>query len=61
MILAVAGGEVAKSFFPAFPLVYSPMVAVTAFIACCGIGIIFGYLPARTASRLDPVAALARE
>ena len=61
VILAVAGGEVAKSFFPAFPLVYSPMVAVTAFIACCGIGIIFGYLPARTASRLDPVAALARE
>jgi macrolide transport system ATP-binding/permease protein len=61
VILAVAGGMTAQRFFPAIPFVYSPMVAVIAFAACCGIGVIFGYLPARAASRLDPVAALARE
>ncbi len=59
--LALGGGLTAQTFFPAFPFVFSPAVAVAAFAACCGIGVVFGYLPARTAARLDPVAALARE
>jgi putative ABC transport system permease protein len=31
---------------------------VLAFVISCGIGILFGYLPARTAARLEPVDSL---
>ncbi len=44
-----------------FALVYSTTSIVAAFVSSSLIGIVFGYLPARSASHLDPVAALARE
>lgn len=44
-----------------FKLVYSLSSIITAFVFSTLIGIAFGYLPARNASRLDPVAALARD
>jgi putative ABC transport system permease protein len=31
---------------------------VLAFVISCGIGVLFGYLPARTAARLEPVDSL---
>jgi macrolide transport system ATP-binding/permease protein len=40
--------------------VYSPASIVWAFCVSTMIGIVFGFLPARNASRLDPVVALAR-
>jgi macrolide transport system ATP-binding/permease protein len=42
-------------------LVYSPESIVLAIVSASLIGIIFGFMPARSASRLDPVDALARE
>ena len=59
--LAVVAAEVATAFFPQLPFVFSPLVAGIAFAASSLIGVVFGYLPARSASRLDPVVALARE
>lgn len=44
-----------------FSMVYSNSAILTAFISATSIGILFGFLPARNAARLDPVAALARE
>ncbi|MEZ2218782.1 MacB family efflux pump subunit [Rhizobium sp. RCC_161_2] len=44
-----------------FTLVYSVNSIVLAFTCSCMIGLTFGYLPARNASRLDPVAALSRD
>ncbi|QND45517.1 MacB family efflux pump subunit (plasmid) [Rhizobium lusitanum] len=44
-----------------FTLVYSVSSIVLAFTCACMIGLTFGYLPARNASRLDPVAALSRD
>ncbi|NTH28694.1 MacB family efflux pump subunit [Agrobacterium rhizogenes] len=44
-----------------FTLVYSVSSIVLAFTCSCMIGLTFGYLPARNASRLDPVAALSRD
>jgi len=41
--------------------IYSWQVAVIAFFCSTLIGMIFGYLPARKAARMDPVAALASE
>ncbi|MFS8036643.1 MacB family efflux pump subunit [Xanthobacter sp. AM11] len=44
-----------------FTLIYSTTSIVAAVLCSSLIGIGFGYLPARNASRLDPVAALARD
>jgi macrolide transport system ATP-binding/permease protein len=44
-----------------FSLVYSGSTIAFAFTCSCVIGLTFGYLPARNASRLDPVAALSRD
>jgi macrolide transport system ATP-binding/permease protein len=44
-----------------FPMIFSTDSVIAAFICSTLIGITFGYLPARNASRLDPVEALARE
>ncbi|WP_417547556.1 MacB family efflux pump subunit [Marinobacter segnicrescens] len=43
------------------PVSYSLMPVVLAFSCAFGTGLLFGYLPARKASRLDPVTALATE
>lgn len=40
---------------------YSTTSIVAAFVCSSLIGIVFGFLPARNAAQLDPVAALARE
>ena len=38
----------------------SPMAVVVAFVVSSTIGVVFGFMPARKASRLDPIDALAR-
>ena len=43
------------------PISYSLMPVILAFGCAFATGLIFGYLPARKAARLDPVAALATE
>lgn len=40
---------------------YSTTSIIAAFVCSSLIGIVFGFLPARNAAQLDPVAALARE
>jgi macrolide transport system ATP-binding/permease protein len=42
-------------------MTYSTTAIVSAFVCSTIIGILFGFLPARNAARLDPVVALARE
>ncbi|MDB5991935.1 MAG: macrolide transporter permease/ATP-binding protein MacB [Herbaspirillum sp.] len=44
-----------------FQMIYSSASIATAFACSTLIGVIFGFLPARNAARLDPVDALARE
>ena len=44
-----------------FTLVYSTLSIVAAFAVSTLVGVVFGFLPARNAARLDPVVALSRE
>ena len=46
---------------PAFQIGFSVTSLIAAFACSTGIGIVFGYLPARHASFLDPLAALSRD
>lgn len=57
---ALGFGAVFNAVVPSFSLVFSTSSIVLAFACSCMIGVAFGFLPARNASRLDPVAALAR-
>ncbi|MBW3517184.1 MacB family efflux pump subunit [Shewanella sp. NKUCC01_JLK] len=52
-VFAQAGGS--------FQMIYSTASIATAFACSTLIGVLFGFLPARNAARLDPVDALARE
>ena len=59
--LSLAVG-VAVSFTPIdFRMAYSVTSIVAAFACSTLIGVVFGFLPARRAARLDPVDALSRD
>lgn len=55
------GVLVSKATGGSFRMIYSTASMVAAFTCSTLIGVLFGYLPARNAARLDPVEALARE
>jgi macrolide transport system ATP-binding/permease protein len=59
--LALSFGVVFPLFGSPFQLDYSMSSIVLAFACSTVIGIAFGFLPARSASKLDPIEALARE
>ncbi|MDH0616034.1 MULTISPECIES: MacB family efflux pump subunit [unclassified Agrobacterium] len=51
-------GALFSAFSSNFAMVYSTASIIAAFVCSTLIGVVFGYLPARNASKLDPVAAL---
>ncbi|SEN47550.1 MacB family efflux pump subunit [Bradyrhizobium sp. OK095] len=59
--LSLGFGVVFNAFDVGFRLIYSTTSIVAAFLCSSMIGIAFGYMPARNASKLDPVTALMRE
>jgi macrolide transport system ATP-binding/permease protein len=59
--LSLLTGWVLEQAGSSFTLVYSTLSMVAAFGCSTLIGVIFGFLPASNAARLDPVDALARE
>ncbi|MBW7971220.1 MacB family efflux pump subunit [Bradyrhizobium sp. BR 10289] len=58
---ALSFGAIFNAFDVGFQLIYSTTAIVIAVASSTAIGVAFGYMPARNASRLDPVAALTRE
>ncbi|MBR7001489.1 MAG: MacB family efflux pump subunit [Neisseriaceae bacterium] len=61
ILLALGIGYVLPKVSKEIVLSFSLFSMIGAFITATAIGIIFGYLPARNAAKLDPVAALSRE
>lgn len=62
VLLSLGIGQVFSKFAgDSFQMVYSTTSIVAAFICSSLIGIVFGFLPANNAAKLDPVAALSRE
>jgi putative ABC transport system permease protein len=58
LLAGVGAGRLLKGFYPDFPF-HAPGWAVGAALAVsCLVGLLFGFLPARKAARLDPVQAL---
>ncbi len=43
------------------PYLFDPAINVLSFVFSAGIGVLFGYFPARRAARLDPIEALRHE
>jgi macrolide transport system ATP-binding/permease protein len=59
--LALGIGLTVKLSGSDFKMIYSTTAIVSAFLCSTCIGVLFGFLPARNAARLDPVVALTRE
>lgn len=62
-LLGLAAGwgavRVLVRIFPALPASPPPWAVAAALVLSLGVGVLFGWLPARRAARLDPVEALA--
>lgn len=60
--LAFAIGELINRVgSDSFQVIYSPTSIIAAFVCSTLIGVVFGFLPARNAAKLDPVEALSRD
>lgn len=58
---ALGAGWLLRALGTSYSLAFSIFSIVTAFVCSSLIGVVFGFLPARNAARLDPVEALIRE
>ncbi len=54
-------GYVFNNFLEGFSMIFSNASIVVALVTSMAIGIIFGYMPAKNASKLNPIDALSRE
>jgi putative ABC transport system permease protein len=43
------------------PYLFNPTINLLSFVFSAGIGVVFGYFPARRAARMDPIEALRHE
>jgi len=61
VLLSYGVGLVFSLFVSSFSMEFSVTSIISAFLCSTIIGVLFGFLPARNAARLDPIEALARE
>ncbi len=60
-IAAGGGVSLLVGMIAGWPISVTPLSVALAFAVCGGTGVLFGWLPARKASRLDPILALRKE
>lgn len=61
VLLSLLIGYTINTFSSSFGMIFSTMSIVLALVCSTSIGIIFGYMPAKNASNLNPIDALASE
>jgi len=61
ILLSYGAGAIFAIFVQSFALKFSAASIVSAVLCSSVIGVVFGFIPARNAARLDPIQALARE
>jgi putative ABC transport system permease protein len=60
LFAGLGSGRVLRQLYPDLPLEAPVWAIPSALAVSCSVGLLFGFLPARQAARLDPVAALMR-
>ena len=61
ILLSALIGALFNTFMTDFAMIFSTVSIIAAVLCSTLIGIIFGYMPAKNASQLNPITALARE
>jgi putative ABC transport system permease protein len=60
-IVLATGASIVLSGLMQVPYLFNPGVNLLSFVFSAGIGVLFGYFPARRAARMDPIDALRHE
>jgi putative ABC transport system permease protein len=60
-IVLATGASIGLAAVMEIPYLFNPGVNLLSFVFSAGIGVLFGYFPARRAARLDPIEALRHE
>ncbi|ABM38846.1 ABC transporter permease [Polaromonas naphthalenivorans] len=60
-IVLATGASMGLSRLMQVPYLFNPAVNIVSFVFSAGIGVLFGYFPARRAARMDPIEALRHE
>jgi putative ABC transport system permease protein len=60
-IVIATGASIAGAQLMGVPYLFDPAINLLSFVFSAGIGVLFGYFPARRAAQLDPIEALRHE